>query len=206
MKTQHITIIKILAALMLIATAPLSLRAAGITGTPHDLSGNGWGSNEKCIFCHTPHNAKAATNGPLWNHAASSAASFTLYASSTLNALPGQPSATSLACLSCHDGSVAIDSYGSNTGTNMMGGTAKVGTDLSNDHPISFTYDATLAASDGGLVSPTSTSFVNAAHTVPLFSGKMECASCHDVHDNTIPKFLRINNAGSALCLSCHVK
>jgi len=33
----------------------------------------------------------------------------------------------------------------------------------------------------------------------------VECASCHDPH-TTNSTFLRISNAGSAVCLSCHVK
>jgi predicted CXXCH cytochrome family protein len=33
----------------------------------------------------------------------------------------------------------------------------------------------------------------------------VECASCHDPH-TTNQTFLRISNAGSAVCLSCHVK
>ena len=34
----------------------------------------------------------------------------------------------------------------------------------------------------------------------------VECASCHDPHNSTNSTFLRISNAGSAVCLSCHVK
>ncbi|MDH4234955.1 MAG: cytochrome c3 family protein [Gallionella sp.] len=34
----------------------------------------------------------------------------------------------------------------------------------------------------------------------------VECATCHDPHTANNPTFLRISNAGSALCLSCHDK
>jgi predicted CXXCH cytochrome family protein len=34
----------------------------------------------------------------------------------------------------------------------------------------------------------------------------VECASCHDPHTNANPTFLRVSNAGSAVCLSCHIK
>ncbi|MEI6393162.1 MAG: cytochrome c3 family protein [Verrucomicrobiota bacterium] len=34
----------------------------------------------------------------------------------------------------------------------------------------------------------------------------MECASCHATHDNTYTKFMRVSNAGSAMCLRCHIK
>jgi predicted CXXCH cytochrome family protein len=87
----------------------------------------------------------------------------------------------------------------------MPAGVTKLGTDLTNDHPISFTYNAALATADGGLVTPASDSLVVTG--IPLYSEKMECASCHNVHNNTTAQpFLRVANAGSGLCLKCHVK
>jgi predicted CXXCH cytochrome family protein len=183
------------------------VQSAGITGTDHDLSGRGWGSDQICIFCHAPHNVATSGSGnqivPLWNHG-TTAATFTLYTSSTLQAVPGQPGGYSKACLSCHDGTVAIDTYGARTGTNNMTGSPLIGTDLSNDHPVSFTYDSALATADGGLTSPSSASLVVTG--IPLFSAKMECSTCHSVHDNAKGKFLRASNTGSALCLKCHTK
>jgi predicted CXXCH cytochrome family protein len=41
-----------------------------------------------------------------------------------------------------------------------------------------------------------------AAGTYP----SVECASCHDPHNVTNGTFLRVSNAASAVCLSCHVK
>jgi predicted CXXCH cytochrome family protein len=178
---------------------------AGISGSPHDFSGRAWGTTETCIFCHTPHNAKATQLAPLWNHN-SSTATYTLYTSATLNAVQTQPAGTTKACLSCHDGTVAIDTYGARvTGTTSVTGLANVGTDLSNDHPVSFPYTAALVtANGGGLASPLTASQVVAG--IPLFNTNLECASCHAVHDNTVPNFLRASNAGSALCLKCHIK
>jgi predicted CXXCH cytochrome family protein len=198
----------VIPALTLLATTSAGLQAAsGITGTKHDLSTKGWGSTELCIFCHTPHNSdKTVTDAPLWNHKVTTA-SFSTYTSPTMNASVGQPSSSSRLCLSCHDGTVAMDSFGGVTGTHSMTGTNLLGTDLVNDHPISFTYDASLAANDnGGLVVPVSSSKVDAAGNVPLFAGKIECASCHQVHSSANPPFLRIPNTGSQLCLKCHIK
>ena len=181
-----------------------------IVGTKHDLSSYGWGTDQTCKFCHTPHNAQATQLAPLWNHGTTANAVYTLYgaSSSTFNATNtiSQPSGSTKACLSCHDGTVAMDTFGTQVGTHKMGGTSKIGTDLSNDHPVSFTYDAALATADGHLVVPVSSSWVDAGRKVPLFNSKLECASCHDVHDDTNSPFLRKNNAGSALCLSCHIK
>lgn len=171
---------------------------AGIAGSAHDLSGIG-GEDQICIFCHAPHNTLPSTSGPLWNHAAS-AAVYTVYSSATLDATVAQPGPESKACLSCHDGTVAIDSYGGATGSTFITGPALIGTDLSNDHPVGFAYDAALVSADGGLNSPAGLTGVE------LFADRVECATCHDVHDATIIPFLRTSNAASALCLECHNK
>jgi len=34
----------------------------------------------------------------------------------------------------------------------------------------------------------------------------VECATCHDPHNSTNSTFLRISNAGSAVCFTCHLK
>ena len=182
------------AALLFAATSSMG---QSIVGTPHDFSARGWGSTQICIFCHTPHNGTTNLPAPLWNHAVT-ASTFTLYSSSTLNAIVGQPAENSKLCLSCHDGTVAIDSFGGRTGTNFMTGSALLGANLSNDHPVSLTYDAALVAADGGLKTPPA--------DLPLFSSKVECATCHNVHNNSLGDFLRASNAASGLCLKCHNK
>lgn len=175
----------------------------GIAGTPHDFTVY-WVTDELCKACHVPHNARTDTGGPLWNHAPTTA-NFTLYASPTINASPGQPSSVSKLCLSCHDGTVGLSDFGGGFSGGVTlgpGDRAYIGTDLSNDHPISFTYDGALATADGGLVTPASASLVVA--NVPLYGGKLECSTCHNVHDNALGGFLRTSNAASALCLKCH--
>ena len=121
-----------------------------------------------------------------------------------------QPSGSSKLCLSCHDGTVALDNFGgTTTGTSFIS-TGLVGTNLSDDHPISFTYDAALATADGGLYNPTTAlSGLGGTITVDLLrGGEMECSSCHDVHNSypANPSLLVITNAGSLLCLTCHDK
>ena len=68
------------------------------------------------------------------------------------------------------------------------------------------TRNSTLASSDGELTNPTSTSYVDSGSEVPLFGGKVQCASCHDPHDATYTPFLVVDNTGSALCRKCHTK
>ena len=186
---------------------------SGVANTKHNLSVSGPGSikasseQQICIFCHTPHNA--APLKPLWNHA-SSGSVYTPYSSSSIFASPGQPTGASMLCLSCHDGTVALgDVLSRSTPINMAGGVTnmpagrtRLGTDLSDDHPVSFAYTAGLATQRGELVNPS-------ALTGPVKldkSGQMQCTSCHDPHDDANGKFLVMNNASSALCQVCHIK
>jgi len=187
---------------------------AAITGSGHDFTALGWSGGEICLPCHTPHNAKVAPDDlvPLWNHDVT-AAVFTVYSSptGTLDAVGlGQPAGVSKACLSCHDGTVALDAYGANVPVpNMIGGVYDLGTDLSNDHPISFTYDTALSVADGELFDPAAdpSGLGGTIGNDLLFAGQLECASCHDVHNTAaVASLLVKSNAASALCLTCHDK
>jgi predicted CXXCH cytochrome family protein len=243
----------ITAAALLLASGPAFAQATIATG-PHDFSAgtalrnaNANVDGQTCVFCHTPHSGNLT--GPLWNRASTTTA-YQVYTSSTMDA--AAPTAAAIqssvsgACLSCHDGSIAIDvlanapnagtnnaafvaftvqgtakgTYGSSApGSNniMTGGTAFMGSDLRNDHPITIIYETARAA--------TPTEFITqavvgtkitvgpgpAAGTLPLFgaagaTATVECASCHNPHNNSLGAFLRKANTGSNLCLTCHIK
>jgi len=182
--------------------------------------------DQVCVFCHTPHQASPAA--PLWNHTQSAVASYGVYTSPTLEATDITDIAAGMdvsnLCMSCHDGTVGVNDLGNpanDTGGDPTMGSGNelnasgqilasrptnMGTSLSDDHPVNFTYDAALAASDGELATPISGSYVDAAQTVPLFASKVQCASCHDPHDNTNEPFLTKTNSGSQLCITCHLK
>lgn len=111
-------------AIALAALAPaLAAQPGSVADTPHNLSVSGPGpiraasEDRVCIFCHTPHGARATA--PLWNRN-DSTASYLPYDSPTLNADPGQPTGSSKLCLSCHDGTIALGSTA--TGTIAMAG------------------------------------------------------------------------------------
>ncbi len=205
--------IKLLLLVMLTQVVFLNVNAQTIVGSKHDFSTQAWNTSvgsQICIVCHTPHNASlVVTDAPLWNHA-TTATTYTLYASSKLNATMSQPDASSKLCLSCHDGTVALENFGTTTtGTHFIAGGFNLGSGLNNDHPVSFTYDAALATADGGLKNP-STALSGLGGTIGqnmLFGGKMQCASCHDVHNTAgqASLLVKTNNA-SALCLTCHSK
>jgi len=173
-------------------------------------------------MCHTPHGSDPAV--PLWNHTLSSA-NYTLYTSTTLNASPEQPTGSSKLCLSCHDGTVAVGSvvnmpgsYGvsENVYSGVIAGltetlsvlsSANLGTDLRDDHPISFLYDDALALYSTELKNP-----ADIPGPIKLDeNGDMQCSSCHEPHSNLYPMFLRMDfvdgsDFGSQLCLACHDK
>jgi len=179
--------------------------AQTIVGSDHDFSADGWSGNQICIVCHVSHNAATGvSDAPLWSHTLTSTV-FTLYNNGTLDATPSQPSGVSLLCLSCHDGTVALDSFGGATGSTFISGGANFGSDLSNDHPIAIPYGLDTSLVDSG--QPSGVTGGTTIDADMLFSGNVECASCHDVHNSFgNPKLLVKDNTGSALCQTCHNK
>ncbi len=190
----------------------LTVDAASIVGSKHDLSVNGPASGitastetEVCIFCHTPH--FSSTQAPLWNRS-DSGATYTLYASSTTKATLGQPTGDSKLCLSCHDGTVALGLVRSRSAAITMkngvttlpsGRITNLGTDLSDDHPISFPYNTTLVNANGQLKAPPTTGRVHVDA-----SGYVQCTACHDAHDPQYGNFLVMDSSYGALCNTCH--
>lgn len=188
--------------------------SAGVADTKHNLSVSGPGSvksqgeSEICIFCHTPHNSDPSA--PLWNRN-DSGQTYTPYSSTTAYSSPGQPTGASILCLSCHDGTIALGEVLSRAdpievsgsmATTMPTGRTRIGTDLSDDHPISFQFTSGLASQRGELVNPSSlTGAVKLDKT-----GQLQCTSCHDPHNNQYGKFLVMANTQSALCQTCHIK
>jgi predicted CXXCH cytochrome family protein len=170
---------------------------------------------------------------PLWNHELTGLyASYTMYQNGPGAPQVGPkasqaiqqgmtPGSTSLLCLSCHDGSVAVNSYGNSAQptTSQSGGGGTIGVQyvigkdayLGNHHPIGFDVDAAVSI-DTELRSP-DTSYLGTAGTVRdhLYgpgSTKLECGSCHSVHNtgNTGEALLWRSDQDSRLCLTCHAK
>lgn len=187
-------------------------------GSPHDFTPFAWSGGQVCITCHDSHNANTSvTAAPMWNHALSTR-SYPLYSSSTMKASVGQPGQVSRLCLSCHDGTVAVDSYGGSSGSQYIRSVKHLGTTLADDHPIGFVYDSALAAANGSLFDPnlkvvtigsgaqTQSGLVGA---LLLNNGQLECTSCHDVHNAfTVGNsgLLKMDLGRSAICMACHNK
>ncbi len=203
--------------------------------------------NRICVFCHAPHNTyrlSTATGGagpqapaafdylPLWNHELQLNTAYTMYengpgapqagphaSQAILNGMT--PGSTSLLCLSCHDGSVAVNSYGNSaqlsrsqsTGTAFISTAYQIGKDkyLGNHHPIGFNYDAVqsqdteIRSADTAMLTPTT--FVR-DHLYNAGNTNMECGTCHSVHNkgNGGETLLWRSDQNSELCLTCHDK
>ncbi len=213
-------------------------------------------TTEICVFCHTPHGAigdeeAAGLKAPLWNRSLSTAryilydqvwsGSFEAYET---NPKPNAPTGYSRLCLSCHDGTIALATVINPPGSGVpaifgmgtmpagsgvtTGDTRVIGTNLQNDHPISFVYDSFLVARDEELVDPgvALISTAKVSDTTPIapmrrYPGtdlnrydSVQCTSCHNPHAVTFPKFLRANYynepdqsaRGKIICLYCHDK
>jgi predicted CXXCH cytochrome family protein len=152
-----------LVALGVLGSAPA---LAGIANTKHNLGNLGTGANkfsgteEICVFCHTPHGADITAVVPLWNRVLAAPTTYQTYSSLGTSSLDGATApvgSVSLACLSCHDGgqamNVMINQPGSGTvnptfgagtwtGSGQLNGATitNIGTDLRNDHPIGIQY------------------------------------------------------------------
>ncbi|MBI2565556.1 MAG: cytochrome c3 family protein [Candidatus Schekmanbacteria bacterium] len=222
-----------LSAVVALATVSIARAEDDVTSTKHNmrnlssLDATAYGSatdhGEVCVYCHTPHNKNTSVEAPLWNRQVNTSG-YTVYSSTTIDmTIDSQPTGVSLACLSCHDGTIGLDvivnqpgdTYSAPSGTTMRsgnkaGGTPPVGDatfrpmltqDLSDDHPVSVTYDPAIDVKFNSVASITSAG-------LRLFSGKVQCATCHNPHESDTAKkpFLRIANGNSALCKTCHIK
>lgn len=176
-----------------------------------------------------------------WNHYNSA----TIAIDKTASPLNRTPNNESLLCLSCHDGSVSvfhvvnppndrngapiaadgtgtldvdiIDSFNPGTAARIGGSPADTSDtgQLSDDHPISFSYDQvygaySLGPKSGQLVDP-AIAVTKGVRFFGASGNNVECSSCHDPHVNYIDNpvytpFLVMSNSGSAMCLACHNK
>lgn len=198
-----------------ILLAPGAWAGQDVANTRHNLSVSGPGTiksgtiTQVCVFCHTPHNA--LPDAQLWNHLPTEVTNYTLYGSTTLKTTTvGQPTGKSRLCLACHDGTVALGALQNpptgvtnDLASTMLTGRADLTTDLSNDHPISFTYDAALAGTSGvELLDPAGP----VAAGLPLEGDQLQCTTCHDPHEKDLAPFLRLTTADGTLCITCHDK
>src|SRR3989304_444865 len=202
----------------------------------------------------------AGLKAPLWNRRLSTARYIlydqvwsTSFEGYETKPKPNAPTGYTRLCLSCHDGTIALGTIVNPSGSGVppswnlyspgimppgsgvtTGDTRVIGTNLQNDHPVSFVYDSSLALRDEELVDPGPPLVppLKVSDTTPISPlrrhpgpdinvyDSVQCTSCHNPHaakfsDGTlVPKFLRANyynepenpNHGTIICLYCHDK
>lgn len=192
-----------------------------IVGSAHDFSSAGWADNQICLPCHTPHNAMSVDiNGygthRLWNHALP--AENQIYTTKDGD-LPRNDAldAYSILCMGCHDGTVALDSFGGVNGNTFIFGSELIGTDLTNDHPVGGVavwnpvYEGSRYNPRTEWENQTFGSSRMGRLQEMIVDGNVEsvisCATCHEPHRRGgHDDLLRIDNTASQLCLACHIK
>jgi hypothetical protein len=212
---------------------PAVSKASGIAGSGHDFSTgtNGYatytygGSTttyvNACQICHIPHKAPDASGvtgagAPLWNHHPSLNSSYVTYDhgnSATFNALGLTATlGSSVACLSCHDGSMAVNQSYSATGPSQNGTTTgavayyaptfavETATSTTGNWVSASGAGPYLGRNDLTHMHPLGVSYSAALAVDPTLqplptpgtvfaqmlkgpNKTVECASCHDIHD-----------------------
>jgi len=211
---------KILVAVLVVAIAVIGVNVAmaAIKDSAHDFTttstyysattmtvigmGTNNTGNDMCLHCHTPHGGGSVA---LWNRSTPGS----LTTGGTATAIDARGSGT---CLTCHDGSMT-EAMANKAGRGNAAGNVTYGTygasgfnnnqwviddatnGVSNDHPIHKSI-------------PTSTvDFVQSPVGIKLFSGMVECATCHDPHNGVagtgnFNAFIR----SGVVCATCHIK
>lgn len=229
-KTTLFSLLLVTGAAILLSSSTVSANGlgAGIVGSPHDFSSlvdNPWNTREEiCRTCHVPHDHGRTIYpvGLLWNHEVTTQ-TFTPY-TMVDGTTTGQPDGISKLCLGCHDGTVAIDEWDGRNGVGVPGTTfltggyvvpgAGNGGSLARTHPLSVVYSYDAADADG-LNDPNTTVMGTSGFVASVLeTGRVQCSTCHDVHDNEAvagTHLLRVaqkatQGQASGLCLACHNK
>lgn len=203
-------------AVALVCVAGTSAQAQ-IASSRHNFSSYGWSGGEICKPCHTPHFAIAEV-GRLWNHELTTA---TYQMHEGTGTAVEDLDEVSRMCMSCHDGTVALDSFGGQTGTTFIGAVANLGSDLTNDHPVgsdALYPPATVPSWWSGAMNPTTsggTAVGSGATALRLKAWDdagttryvVGCTTCHNAHNRGgYSHMTAISNQSSQMCLVCHIK
>ncbi|RDB42450.1 hypothetical protein DU490_13015 [Halomonas sp. DQ26W] len=151
---------------------------AQMAGTGHDLTdgteGREGALGEICVYCHTPHGGDTDAAAPLWNRTMTDSITerYSALGTVTLQGEEAPVGSVSLACLSCHDGTQAMDTVINapgrglgdtgdstfvmdNSAEGVSNDIAMRGTDLRDDHPISIQFCGGGITSTGGATTGT---------------------------------------------------
>lgn len=222
------TVLKSLAAVALVVPA---FAFAAITNTKHDLSNlstattrstAAGGSDQTCIFCHTPH--RATVQALIWNRQPTAVSTYSWGGETRTNA--GTTLATGLGnkskvCLSCHDGSISLGQVansngaaatfamqGSVSGTGALTGGSVMGAGgaMGGNHPISIPYPVSGGSAYNGITSAVTSAsqladFATTSTTCTNNTGQCTTAT----NGGLINLYLPATGTGLGIeCGSCH--
>lgn len=187
-------------ALLAGASDPDQVKASRVQASPHNLTHWHTGmpsdttmERQLCRVCHGPRVHDQLI--PLWDRRLPRGP-FPLGAH--LDDLePGFPADPgSQLCLACHDGSVArafpTDPAEHISRETDLGERAQIAPTHMNTHLFTWSRNHELAKPD------------SAATGMTLRGERIRCSTCHDPHDNTRGKFLKVESAQGAICQECH--
>jgi hypothetical protein len=198
----------------------IQVNAQTVEGFKHDFTSRSWETDDKiCVICHTPHNT--TVNWPLWDYSIKKTA-YTLYVMREAGSEYNWPEGTSKLCLSCHDGTIAVDAYGGGSRSSIQEmdseSEKQLAPILTQEHPISILYNGDN--SNLREFNDPATTIVRLASTeIPVSvtvgmlspAHKVECATCHDVHKKAYSDeedhdygLLVMKMTDDQLCLACH--
>ena len=170
--------------------------------------------------------APAGNQTPLWNHQLGSTISGVYGGTGTFASLNTDIAALGAAtwgtatsshlCMACHDGTIGVNAIYKFTATvgaianhtdvnSKLISNSNLGTNLSSTHPVNFTYQGAAWLSKQTHVAVPSNYSVGTTNLPLDAAGKLQCSTCHSVHDPTNTYFLRDVVTGSKICLDCHL-
>lgn len=179
--------------------SPVGRATSGILGSMHDFSAQTGRVSDACGACHVPHLQAVQPTRSAGNQSL-----LELFRIGNQREVPqphhGAPGASSLVCMSCHNGTVASSTIGT---AHAMVALHRDGFALGDfavrDHPIGVSYPA----AEKGYHPMARVRQLG----LRLPDDRVECISCHDPHNAAgVPKMLAMTNRRSALCLACHDK
>lgn len=195
---KFITII--LLSVVCYAASSRTAHADTVVNSVHNFADLG---GSPCGYCHTVHNGLGGSG--LMNPGFGAFPVITkVYSSATRvykSTIANVNSSDAPLCLACHDQNTITANPNLAVAKGKLDSrpSAYINTDLSNDHPVGFVFDP--SQSPANIKAP-----VKAHVTFGPTRNQMWCSSCHNVHDNQNGMFLVMSNAGSALCLDCHIR
>ena len=151
----------------------------------------------RCVFCHAPRSRLLSLGS--WIEDQPENLLVYPYDRPSEISPAGKPDGSSLICLGCHDGTIALGDIVSRT-QSAVSSTGQARTDFSDGHPVSLRYEAGAGEARIALESRD-----RLPEQIGLDAmGKIQCTTCHDPHDDTYGNFLVMDYSDKTLCVACH--